>query len=294
MTLASKGEVTACVAPALLYLILIVGWPEANSLLSTFTDSSVGHQRHAFVGLQNYHRILTVDEYRDALVRGFVYALLTTIIKTVFGLTVSICIYRNISRFRWLTAVILLPLALPSSICSSLWIWILNDHLGALSLIVYRVFGQSYSFLGSPHLAFITIAGISVWRETPVFILLITTGLRSIPNSVVEASSLDGATGMVFLRYIGFSFAWPYVVASVLLGLVLGFADFAGIYPLTRGGPGNSTQTAVTMAFELGIPGNHLALAYTMIFLMTPFLILMGWSLSRLTMVKETSHVGST
>jgi multiple sugar transport system permease protein len=128
-------------------------------------------------------------------------------------------------------------------------------------------------FLGEPWLARISTIAANVWRGVPFVAITLLAGLQTIPPSLYEAASLDGATEWQRFWYITLPMLTPIIAVVMTFSVLFTFTDFQLIYVLTRGGPLNATHLMATLSFQRAIPGGALGEGAALATAMVPFLL---------------------
>src|SRR5213083_2267759 len=248
-TLADREDVLggAMLAPALAYVILLVGVPFAFAIVLGFSNATAGSLSFGWAGLANYQTILGDPIFLRAL-RNSVIVTVGSQVLVVILATAAAQVFRTaflgrrVARF-----VLLLPWAVPVSLAVITW------TLKAAGLL----HGWLY-WLGDPALALLAIIIVQAWRIFPFASVIVLAGLSSIPQEIVEAAIVDGAGFWRRLFRVELPLLLPVVAVAVLFGVVYTATDLGVVYILTGGGPANTTHVLPTLAFQRGILGADL------------------------------------
>jgi len=235
-------------APAVALGLFVIGYP-----LYLIIDASIRN-----VGLPNLaalnatpvtganYTALTSDPlFRQALWVSLLYTLGGTIPAFLIGLGTALLLNRHFPLRRIFRTLILLPWAVPAVVCSFLFLWILNASYGVLNYLLLKahLISGYIPWLASLHWSIVGVIIPTVWKSYPFFTLLILAALQVIPKELYEAAKVDGAGQWATFRKI----TWPGIQNAAYLAMVLQllwtFREFEIIYPITAGGPANSTQT---------------------------------------------------
>ncbi len=184
----------------------------------------------------------------------FVESLLTTIpwligsvsIKVVFGLLGALLLNSEFLKGKQIyRALVIVPWAIPWALAAMTWKWTLNSQFGIINSLLFslHIINSPISFLSYPVSAFITTFIIDAWAGLPFMIIMLLSGLQSIPNDLYEAATLDGAGDFTKLRKITLPSLKTILLTVSLLSIVWTFNSFDFIWVLTGGGPVNSTTT---------------------------------------------------
>lgn len=264
-------------APAVIYIVLLVGFPFLLSIYYSLSDATVGTRTLHFVGLENFRRILESDTFWRALRNALVFTLLSQLLVVVLAKILAMALYRDF-RGKWLVRLlILLPWVAPISLGTIGWLWIFDPVYSIInwSLRALHVFGPNVwpIWLGQPDLAMASIILVDVWRLLPLATVIILAGLSGIPQDIHDAAAMDGAGFLRHLFRINLPLVMPVMLVALLFGIVFTFTDMIIIYVLTRGGPYDTTQVLASLAFFSGIQGGDLAEGAAISLFLFPLLV---------------------
>ena len=251
------------IAPAVLYIALVVGVPFFLALYYSVSDITAGDRTLDFVGLQNFASVVTTTKFQTALRNTFVFAISAQVAVMVLGTILALALLREF-RGKWLVRLlILLPWVAPISLGTIGWLWILDSTYSVLnwtleSLGFVGEYG-GFMWLGIPHLAMGSVVTIHVWRILPLATVILLAGLSSIPKDIHDAAAVDGAGFLRHFFQITLPLIRPIMLVAGLFGLVFAFTDMIVIFVLTRGGPYDTTQVLSSLAFFTGVQGGDLA-----------------------------------
>ena len=253
----------AMIAPAILYIAAVVGFPFLLALYYSVSNITVGSTDMSFVGLENFKHVLQSRSFLRALKNTFVFAVVSQVLVLVLANILALLLMKNF-RGKWLVRfLILLPWVAPISLGSIGWLWILDSIYSVVNwtLRALSLFGPDTwpIWLGQPTLAMASIITVHVWRLLPLATVILLAGLSSIPQDIHDAAAVDGAGFWRRLFQITFPLVLPIMLVALLFGVVFAFTDMIVIYVLTRGGPYDTTQVLASLAFFTGIDGGDLA-----------------------------------
>lgn len=250
-------------APAVLYIVLLVGFPFLLALYYSLSDATVGARELSFAGLTNFRRALRNATFLSALKNTFVFTIVSQVVVLVLAKALALAFMKEF-RGKWFVRfLILLPWVAPISLGAIGWLWTLDSVYSVINWTL-REFGILSPgtwpiWLGQPTLAMASIITVHVWRLLPLATVIILAGLTSIPKDLNDAAEMDGASAFRHLFQVTIPLVLPIILVAVLFGLVFTFTDMIVIYVLTRGGPFDSTQVLASYAYFTGIDGGDLA-----------------------------------
>jgi multiple sugar transport system permease protein len=232
-------------APFLVAFALFFFMPALQTFWLSLTESSLT-RTSAFVGLDNYHTLLTDPSFWDSVGNTFYFSLLTVIPLCAIGLLMAMLVNRFTRAQGWLQGVFFLPFVLPISVMTLIADWMLQPSSG----IVNHLLGGQRAWLADPHWALPMVAIGTIWWTVGFNMLLFLAGLRNIPADLYEAAALDGARGFTLFRTITWPALRPVATTAVILQLIASLKVFGQTYILTSGGPFNTTRVTLHYMYE--------------------------------------------
>jgi multiple sugar transport system permease protein len=281
---------TALIAPAVLFIALLVGGPLVLAIYLAFTNAIAGSLSGDFVGFENFRNEWQNPIFRDALKNTIIFTIASQAIVLLGAGVLAHFLNKNF-RGRWiLRFLILLPWAAPISLgtLGFLWIfdalfsvvnWTLRELDALLEHVGISVLADPLNppqWLGDPELAMATVISVHAWRILPFATVIFLAGLASIPVEVEDAAKVDGATGLKKFWYVTLPLQLPIALVALLFGIVFTATDMTVVYILTRGGPFNETHMLTTWAFQTGIESASLGPGAAISLFLLPVLALVA------------------
>ena len=250
-------------APAILYIVLLVGFPFFLSLYYSLSDVTVGSRDMNFVGLESYRRIVDNRTFWIALKNTLIITIVTQIFVLFFATILAMALSVDFRGKWFVRLLILLPWVAPISLGAIGWLWIYDSIYSIINWTgqALRILGPNDwpIWLGQPNLAMASIIIVQIWRIVPLATVIILAGLTSIPQDIHDAAAVDGAGFWRHLFQITFPLLMPITLVAVLFGAIFTFTDLIVVFVLTRGGPYDTTQVLASWAFFTGIQAGDLA-----------------------------------
>lgn len=265
------------IAPTVLYIVLLVGFPFLLALYYSVSDITVGSVDTKFVGLKNFRGIMENPTFWGAVRSTFIFAIGSQVIVLVLAKILAMALLKDF-RGKWLVRlIILLPWVAPISLGAIGWLWIFDSIYSIINWTARAIgiFGPGTwpIWLGEPGLAMVSIITVHVWRLLPLATVIILAGLSSIPQDIHDAADVDGAGFWRHLFQITIPMMLPILMVAVLFGVVFTFTDLIVVLVLTRGGPYDSTHVLASHAFFTGIEGGDLAEGAAIALFLFPLLV---------------------
>lgn len=237
-------------APAVLTIIVIAGYPLAFILLSSFSSSSLGKPFSDWVGLQHFADLLGDGTTIPSLGRSLLLAFPSTLLAIVAGYVVALALDVAVRSGRVIRVVLLLPLMTPPVMAGVIWKLFFAPTGGFVNNVLQFVFPgmEPVLFLGSSPAAIASLIIADAWQWAPFCVLLIFAALRTLPTEVYEAAQVDGAGVWQTFWRITFPLSLPSAITVFLLKLIVSFKVFDLVFIMTNGGPGFDTTVS---SFEI-------------------------------------------
>jgi multiple sugar transport system permease protein len=263
-------------APPLLFLAALVGYPLCYGILLSLQDRPVAHPG-VFVGLKNFATNVNDPIFWKVAFNTFFYTAVATLLKMVGGLALALAMNQQFPLKNLVRALLLLPFIVPTVLSTVAWMWILDPAFSVLNwlLILLGMPKPGPSWLGNPILAMLSIIMINTWRGLPFYGITLLAGLQTVPPELYEAATIDGASGWQRFRYVTLPLLQPIILIVTLFSVIFTFADFQLVYVLTHGGPQNATQLFATYAFDIAMGAGQLGLGASVALAMLPALALL-------------------
>jgi multiple sugar transport system permease protein len=251
----SRAAVWLLVAPLVVGLAIFAIYPFIDILALSFSKSSLGRPFQKWPIITNYLALARDDTFRATLVRTAIFAIPVPLIETALGFSIALLLHTHLRRAGWIRGIILLPLMTPPLMVASAWKLILAPSGGLLDGVLLRtgVIDQPISFLGTMPWAFLSVAVADIWQWTPFIAILSYAALQGLPEEVMEAARVDGASSFKILLYIMLPMLAPTLLAILLMRVVIAFKLFDLVYGLTFGGPGFDTTVAAFQVWRTAL-----------------------------------------
>jgi multiple sugar transport system substrate-binding protein len=187
-----------------------------------------------------------------ALVNTCVFTGASVAIETLLGLAFALVLHARLRAQGALRAAVLVPWALPTAVMALAWAWIFNDTFGVANDVLVRLHlvAHPIAWLGEPRFAMAAIVAADVWKTTPFVALVVLAGLQAIPEDVLEAARVDGASPPRRFLRVTLPLLAPSLAVAVLFRAVQAWGAFDVVYVMTGGGPGGATETVSLYAYQ--------------------------------------------
>jgi multiple sugar transport system permease protein len=235
----------------------------------------------SFVGLQNYTTILTSPSFWHAAEFTVVFTLVGVFGSWAVGLGLALLLRPGVPAGGALKVLLLLPWVVPIVVSSTSWNWLVATPQSPLPALARHLGFGDVLFLADPALAQVTVCVFKVWVSFPFMMMMMASALTSVDANVYEASRVDGASGWQTFRLVTLPMIARPTYISWILMTIFCVNDFPTIFLLTGGGPVNSTQTLVVLAYTTVFQNFQTGPGVAIAFLMTIVLVAVSVTLYR-------------
>ncbi|WP_036225722.1 carbohydrate ABC transporter permease [Mesoaciditoga lauensis] len=267
----------AVVSPTIVAIAIFVYGFISLTIRSSFSNwnsfSSLLRGVYKFVGFRNYHRIFMDWRFQTDLWNTLFFTLLFMFGAMALGVLLALLLDRGLKGSRIFQNIFLFPMALAFVVTGTTWGWIFNpgdfpkDPAG-INLLFHKLglsglewgWYTTTSHLGPFNLALIPVAIAAIWQLSGYTMAMYLAGLRSIPDSILEAAKVDGATPWQIFWKVKFPLLKPITLSAMIILGHISLKIFDLIYAMTGSGPNNVTDVPAVYMFELTFRSNRYAL----------------------------------
>lgn len=195
-----------------------------------------------FIGLSNYVTIFWDPRVIDSISFTFIFTLFSTLFHFVFGVLIALLLNLNWRAKSMLRTVNLLPWAVPTIVMALAAQYMLQRDIGPVNDLCQLFTGMRRDWLNSVWGARFSVIFLDVWKNAPFLAIIVLAGLQGIPEDILEAARVDGASSTRAFFAITLPLLSPVLVTMLIFVSLFRLLSFDIVYGLTRGGPGTSTS----------------------------------------------------
>jgi len=233
-------------APVLIVLLLMYGYPLIESIIMSFQDYKLTHlNRVSWNNFENYIKMFTDSSFLLLLKNSLIYVVVSVVFQFLLGLGLALALNSKFKGRGIYQSIVFLPWAFSAFVVGLLFRWSFNGEYGVVNDLLKKagIIKAGISWLGTPGLSLVVVILAMIWIGIPFFGIMILAALQSVPEELYEAAEMDGC-GVVH-RF--FSLTLPYIkptiIMTVLLRFIWIFNSFDLVVIVTEGGPANYSQT---------------------------------------------------
>lgn len=242
------------VLPQMIIVFVFFFWPAAQAIVQSLYIQDAFGISLIFVGLENYGRIFSDPSYLQTLVRSFVFAGLTAFTSMTAALFLAVQAGKRIRGSTFYKTMMVWPYAVATLVAGVLWLFMFNPTVGVVSHFLNRTFGLRWNHLLEEGQAFLLVTLAASWKQISYNFVFFLAGLQNVPDSLVEASAIDGASPFKRFWRIIFPLLSPTTFYLLVMNLVYAFFEtFPIIHQVTQGGPYQATTILVYRVYRDGV-----------------------------------------
>jgi multiple sugar transport system permease protein len=255
--------------PLILLIAILVAYPAGYAVYLATLNKGMTR----FVGFGNFEFLFGRDTFWLVVYQSCLFAITAVIFKAIIGFVVAHFVH-NIpakGQRKW-RGMLLVPWVIPPAMSTLAWLWLFDPSYSALNWLL-AIFGiEGIPWTGEAGWARFSVILVNVWIGSPFFMIMYLAALKSVPEQLYEAASIDGATWWQRIWYVTLPMMRNIIAITALFSLIVTFANFDIVRVLTAGGPLNSTHIFGTWAFRVGIEGGDIPLGAAVSLFMVPIL----------------------
>lgn len=241
------------ILPALLLTIGIL-YPFLTAIYYSLTSLNLQRPLNMrFVGVQNWVRMFGEPAFWHAVRVTLQYAVIATGVEIVLGVCLGLVICHRDNWFtRMLKVSLVFPLMIAPVVAVIIWQLMTSNTIGIVEKLLNLFDVYNFPWASSAETAMFTAIMIDVWVYTPFILILVIAGINSLPKSPFEAAKVDGASDWFTFKNLTLPMLKPFIYIALIFRLMASLQEYAIIFSLTRGGPGDTMMNLSVSAYIRG------------------------------------------
>lgn len=235
--------------PILILVALIIYYPAVNTLQTSLTNENLRINRPAaFVGLENYGRLLGDSEFWEVTGRSLLLVALILPLETVLAFAGALLLNEHFPGRSLVRALAIIPWMVPPVVNGFLWGWLLNGEYGAFNGLLYQfgLISEYQYWLRDPAGQLVWVAIVHTWTRFAFPMIVLLAGLQGIPPELYDAAKVDGAGPFSRLLRITLPMLLPSMAIALVVEFIAAFQIFDVVWTLTAGGSAGGTINPFT------------------------------------------------
>lgn len=230
--------------PSMLVMVVVIGYPTMQMIRYSFLNWRFGKEISTanWIGLENYKWLFSSQSstFLHSLIITLVYLFFSLILELIIGMLIALLIKKKVYGRPFIITCLMVPTLLMPVMVGMMWRMYLYPS-GIVNYIFKSLFNVTIDWY-SASWALPAVILVEVWQFTPFFIISLYAGLQALPEEVLEAAQIDGASGWKEFWHIIVPLLKPVIVASVIIRSMWILRTFDIIYVMYTGGPGSATE----------------------------------------------------
>jgi multiple sugar transport system permease protein len=266
------------VLPAIIVMLIVIAFPIYYTIDLSFFKTPPGLllRDKIFIGFDNYTAILTSELFWKVTLNTVIWTLSSTVIALVLGFGAALALHRDFPGRGLLRGILIIPWVISAVAASYVWKWIYHSDFGIIGVIMMQLgwVSRPPNFIDSVGTVLPSLIVVNIWREFPFAMIMLMAGLQTVPEQLLRAAQVDGASTWQRFWHVTFPHLRGVTTVTVLLLAVSNFNSFIIPWIMTGGGPANASHIWITHIYELAFGRQRwgVAAAYSVLL----FIILMS------------------
>ncbi len=246
--------------PISVYMIIFFLYPVLYNIFIGFFDLKLG-RTPVFNGLANYSEMLSDTQFLVSLLTTLIFVTAAVSIEVAFGMLIAFLLNHENRLMEFIRTFILIPTVFTPLVAGLVWKSLYHPDLGMVTYYIRKLgIDIGRGLIVERSLALGAVVVVDVWEWTPLMVIIILAGLKSLPTEPYEAARIDGAGEVPIFFRITLPLLKPTLLVALLIRSLDALKVFDIIWAITGGGPGTSTTVANLRIYEVGM--NHLRIGY--------------------------------
>ncbi|MEZ9353053.1 carbohydrate ABC transporter permease [Vibrio splendidus] len=246
----NRLKVLLFTAPLLVPLFIFWLVPFGYSIYISFTDWDYISPDYSFIGLENYEYMVEDYEFIQAVLNTFWFSVGVVIPTIILGLVFAMLLHKNFKGSQFYRAVIFSPWITPTVAVSIVWSWVFETKSGLANHLLESAGFSAIPWLENGNTALIAVIIVTVWQAIGWTMLFYISALNKIPESLYEASLIDGCSSLTRFLKITLPLISPTTFFLVVVNIITAMQAFDQFQILTQGGPGGETRTLLYLFYQ--------------------------------------------
>lgn len=243
-----------CVLPVVIYFVVMIYYPLADLLHTSFTDWNLLRKDYGYVGTKNWEWLFQGNgrhQFVETLTVTAIYTFGEVIITLIGGMALAHLFNRQSRFFNALRSVLVLPKYISVSTIGVVFVWLMNDQYGLFNQFLVSFGWEPVRWLTSSDNAIWSVITVAVWRNIGYTMIIYLSAMKGISTDYYEAAALDGAGSFKRWRYITFPLLAPTTLFLFVTTFLGAMNVFQTVDVMTEGGPYGSTKVIAYWIYDL-------------------------------------------
>ncbi len=285
------------VLPAIVVMLVVIAYPIYYTIELSFFKTPPGLQLRdkIFIGVDNYSAILSSDVFWRVTLNTFIWTIASTLIAFILGYASALALHRDFFGRAVLRAILIIPWVISAVAASYIWKWIYHSDFGIIGAVMVQLglTDRQPNFIDNVHTVLPSLIVVNIWREFPFAMIMIMAGLQTVPDQLLRAAKVDGASAWQRFWHVTFPHLRGVSTVTILLLAVANFNSFIVPWIMTGGGPSNASHIWITHIYELAFGRQRWGVAAAYSVLLFIILMVLGYFYVRALSGNEPKEHGA-
>lgn len=265
------------VLPAIVVMLIVIAYPIYYTIELSFFQTPPGLQLRdkIFIGLDNYKAILNSEVFWRVTLNTVIWTVASTVVSFILGYGAALALHRDFIGRGVLRAILIIPWVISAVATSYIWKWIYHSDFGVIGAVLVELglADRPPNLIDNVDTVLASLIVVNIWREFPFAMIMLMAGLQTVPDQLLRAARVDGASTWQAFWHVTFPYLRGVSTVTILLLAVSNFNSFIIPWLMTGGGPSNASHIWITHIYELAFGRQRwgVAAAYSVLL----FIILM-------------------
>ena len=246
--------------PSIIILLGLFLYPIIYSFYLSMTNTNffLPNFELKFIGLQNYISLFKNSDFIFSVWVSFVYAIITTLLKLLIGFFLALLFQKRIKGFGLFRILIVIPMMITPICAGLIWKYMMQPGFGIINYLLKFIGITGLNWYAEPSSALLSVIIVDIWMLLPFVIVVMMSGLTTVPPELYEASNIDGAKWHQNIVHITIPLMKPIIIVVALINLIDAFKVFDTIWIMTHGGPARATEIFTIFAYKTAIAQGYI------------------------------------
>jgi multiple sugar transport system permease protein len=285
------------VLPAIVVMLIVIAYPIYYTVELSFFKTPPGLQLRdkIFVGVDNYAQIVSSEVFWKVTVNTVIWTIASTLIAFVLGYGAALALHRDFPGRAILRAILIIPWVISAVAASYIWKWMYHSDFGIIGAVLVQlgIYDRQPNFIDNVNTVLPSLIVVNIWREFPFAMIMIMAGLQTVPEQLLRAAKVDGASAWQRFWHVTFPYLSGVSTVTILLLAVANFNSFIIPWITTGGGPSNASHIWITHIYELAFGRQRWGVAAAYSVLLFVILMALGYFYVRALSGNERKEQGA-
>lgn len=228
--------------PTVLIIFVVMVYPMLHGIILSISKLDYSTFSLTIVGFLNFISLFNSDVFWLAFKNSMIWTVSTVTGQFIIGFGAALLLNQPIKGSYVFRTILLLPWAIAGVVVGVTWSWLYHADFGAIAWLLRELNFNVAAVLSNEHTALPAVILVDIWWGFPFIMLMLFSGLQTVPRTLYDAAIVDGANSFQILKYIIVPWLRPIIAIVLILRTTWSLNSFDLVKVMTGGGPGNTTE----------------------------------------------------